>query len=394
MVVRSALIALAIVSSLALLAVLGWPATNYRDNDFFQFWAAPHALLEGASPYDIDWWRDFRERYPSRDLERSPLSGTASPYPLWTHVLLLPLALLPFEIAAPVWLVAQLLAIALGVAALRRGILRTAPARDGILLAGLALAFQPAWLTAGGGNLSGFLFAVSAGALGAALAGRATLAGALAALVAVKPHSFIVSVPALAIGPARGRARFLVGGAAVGVPLLAIALAFRPDWIGEWLANARALQLSTGSNATGWTLDRALPLGGPWLPMVAEVAVAAAWLAWIRARRPALALLYGAAVPLSLFVAPHGWSYDQLQLLVTAAVILERLAALDEPRRLVGLAALYAILGVVPWFLYALAFERGGEEWSALVPLLALGLLVPIDALAGARRRAVRPSPA
>lgn len=393
MAIRSALIALALASSVALLAALGWPASTYRDNDFFQFWAAPHALLEGASPYDIEWWRDFRERHPSRDLARSPLPGTASPYPLWTHALLVPLALLPFELAAPVWLVAQVAAIALGIAVLRRTVLRIAPRRDGVLLAGLALAFEPAWLTVGGGNASGFLFAIAACALGAAHSGRATGSGAIAAFAAAKPQGFLLALPALLAGLRRGRGAFVAGSAIVLVALVAISLALRPGWVGEWVGNATALQLSTGSNATGWTLDRAVALG-PWLPALAVGALVVAWLAWARARRPDLALLYGSGLAVSIFAAPHGWSYDQMLLLVTAAAILDRLASLSEPRRLAGLVSLYATLGVLPWILYLLAVERGGEEWSAVTPLVALGLLLGVDALAGARERAVRPSPA
>ncbi len=389
--VRSLLLASILIGSVALLAAIGWPASDYRHNDFFQFWAGPHALLENASPYDIDWSRDFHVRYPSRDIERSPLPSNASPYPLWTQVLLLPLALLPFEIAAPTWLVAQIFAVALGVAATRAAILRAAPERDATLLAGLAFAFEPAWLTIGGGNVSGFLFALLAGSLAAALARRPRVAGALAAFLVVKPQGALLSIAALVAGIGRARWRFVAAASLVAVALAVMAFVVRPGWIADWARNAAALQSSTGSNATGWTLDRAVPLG-PLVPIAAEAFVAGVWLLWIRFRRPELSLLVGGTVPISLFVAPHGWSYDQLPLLITAALILERLAGLDDARRLAGVIGLFAFLGVLPWFLYALAASRGGEEWSALTPVLAFALLVAADALSGAGRRAVRPS--
>ncbi len=394
--VRSALLASILVGSVALLAAVGWPASDYRSSDFFQFWAGPHALLEGASPYDVDWSVAFHDRYGSRELRQPPLPATGTPgwttgYPLWTFVLLLPLAVVPFEIAAASWLVAQVIAIALGLSALRDVALRAAPARDGALLIGLAFAFQPVWLTVAGGNASGFLFGLVAGSLAAALAGRAAASGALAALLTVKPQGVLLTAPALAFAQPGRRTRFFGAAAAAAVALVASSFLARASWLADWLRSAAALQSSAGSNATGWTLDRVLPLG-PFVPIVAETLVVGLWLRWLVERRPEPALLVAATIPISLFAAPHGWSYDQLQLLVPAAFALGRLAALDERARRAGVVALFALVGVLPWLLYALAFARGGEEWSALTPPLLLALLVAADARAGAARRVVSPS--
>lgn len=45
----AALLAVAALTTFVLVSV-GWPASDYRHSDVFQFWAAPHALLDGGSP--------------------------------------------------------------------------------------------------------------------------------------------------------------------------------------------------------------------------------------------------------------------------------------------------------------------------------------------------------
>ena len=103
-IVRSTLVAIAIIGAIVALAAIGWPASDYRNNDFFQFWAGPHALFEGASPYDLGWSTAFHVRYGSQALHQPNLpAGFTTAYPLWTFVLLSPLAALPFELAAPLW---------------------------------------------------------------------------------------------------------------------------------------------------------------------------------------------------------------------------------------------------------------------------------------------------
>lgn len=362
------MVAAAAAATLVLFAI-GWPASIYQHGlaDMPQFWLAPRTLLEGRTPYEVwDW-----------------------PYPLWTAVALLPLGAVPLELAAPAWLVAQVAAVAVILAMIARRVLVTQPRRDAVVLAGLAIAMQPAWLLVGGGNMTGLLFAAFGGAVVARLAGQPILAGALLGLLVTKPMAFVVSAPVLIVAVRAGRLRTVIAAGVSAGSLIAASFVLRPAWLGAWIGNATALQTSTGSNATGWTIARAAP---PLLPpevtsaltIVGALAVLAFW--W-RVRRPDPMLLVAGAIPVSLYVAPHGWSYDQLHLLITYAVVLERLARLASAERVIGLVALALVAVVVPWALYARAFTTGGEELFAIVPVLAFALLVAADARAGARVR-------
>jgi hypothetical protein len=97
-----------------------------------------------------------------------------------------------------------------------------------------------------------------------------------------------------------------------------------------------------------------------------------------------------AAAALSVFISPHGGSYDQVLLLTPAAVAIAGAAALPRGRRpLAGLAIVGAFV-VAPWLLYSVALARGtigeipyvSEEWSALTPLLALATVMLFGARA------------
>ncbi|MDE3102321.1 MAG: DUF2029 domain-containing protein [Chloroflexota bacterium] len=361
---RAAALVLLGVLAVAALEFLGWPASIYRSGlaDMPQFWGAPRALLEGRSPYDEWSW----------------------PYPLWTAVALLPLGLFPLAVAAPLWLVAQLAAVLAALAALARRVLVSDEARDRVLLFGIAVAMPPTWLLVGGGNMTGLLFAAFAGAFVAALSGRPGLAGALLGLLVTKPMAFLVSAPVFVlVAPATVRPRLIATALAVVAALVAASFVLVPDWVAPWLTNVAALGGSTGSNATGWTAGR---VAGPapyatTTSAVGIVLILAAFAWWWARRRPPFALLVGASVPVSLYAAPHGWSYDQLQLLVSYAVVLDRISALGR-ERIAWIVALLLVACVLPWAFYASALASGGEDIAAVTPLLAFALVVAADARA------------
>ena len=204
-------------------------------------------------------------------------------------------------------------------------------------------------------------------------------AGVLLGALALKPHLFLVLVPVYLVRAPDRRTTAIAFGATVAA-LVGASLALRPDWVAPRLSSVTALGTSAGSNATLWTIDRALPLLPrgvlPAAAALATLGTFAVW--WIRAR-PLFQPVIGAALCVSLAVAPHGWSYDLVVLLVTTAIILELLARAQAGGRAVGLVLLALVTGVLPWTLYAVAVRRGGEDLTALAPLALLALVIAAE---------------
>ncbi|MDQ6858201.1 MAG: glycosyltransferase 87 family protein [Chloroflexota bacterium] len=94
-------------------------------------------------------------------------------YPPHNALIFLPLALLPLSYAAAFWLVAQLIAVAVACLALAR---RISDRAGRLLFLATAAAFQPVWLLAVGGNVTGFLFGALAAAYLAAVDRRPSAA--------------------------------------------------------------------------------------------------------------------------------------------------------------------------------------------------------------------------
>jgi hypothetical protein len=373
------------------LAAGGWPSDAYWRGDHLVFWAGSRAVLSGVSPYDPAWWDALPEREgrPAIELPYRPRGGATvtTSYPLWTFVVFAPFGALPFETAAAAWLVAQLLVVSAGLVVLSLALFDQ-PRRDVPVGLGIAAGFEPTWILAGNGNITGFVFGALAGGLRALLAEHPYAAGLLLGLLALKPHSFAL-LPAVVLVGARHRARVVAGALTTVAALLAAALAVRPGWIAEWLPQVAAAGSAGLSSSTAFALDRVT--GASLAPALAIVVALAAFVAWWSLRRPAFDVLFAGALAISLFVAPYGWSYDQLHLLVVALVIIRLLAS--APRvRTAGLVLLAVIAGPLPWLLYATAFVRGGEELTALVPVLFFALLVVTERWARADRRPSAPA--
>ncbi|HEV8536715.1 MAG TPA: glycosyltransferase 87 family protein [Candidatus Limnocylindria bacterium] len=369
----------AALAAIAALAILELPAVAYRHNDFAQYYAGARAVAAGGSPYGDAFW-SILDSLGSRALFASAYgtvskTGLTTPYPLWVFVVLIPIGVLPFAAAAAAFLVAQVAALSFALGALARRLFVAIPRRETVLFLAIALAFQPVWLLVVGGNIAALVTAAFGGAFAAALAGRARLAGALLGACLVKPQVVALAAVVLLIAlDAASRRRALVALAVVGGALGASAFAADASWFPDWWRNVVALQATTGSNASGWTIDRAF--GGPrWTGPLAVSLAVAAFLGWWLLRRPRLPALTAAALPVSIFAAPHAWSYDASALLATIAVVLAGMQHLSNARRIAWLAALAVIAVALPWAAYAVAFRRAGEEWTALVVLLFFPLV-------------------
>jgi glycosyl transferase family 87 len=370
--VRVAVVVLAIAAAaFVLLYLLGFPASDYRHNDFAGFWVGSRLLLEGVDPYDPAVFLAAHEQIGSLHRAINP-PGIGYGYPLTTAVVFAPFALLPVEVAAPLWLVVQTAAAGLALVSLLRT-LSPFLRRDLPVLVALAASSQPAWLLAVGGNLGGYLTAIAAGATVLLLRDRPFAAGALAGLLVVKPHPLLIALPLILLAlPRRAAVRFAGGAALVGGTVVVASLIVLPGWVSEFFVSMTRI--------AGAPVPRATLFGllGPDRASLAALIVAlvlTAFALWVARARPPLAVAIAAAIPLSLFLIPYAWSYDHLALFVTVAVAMS-LVARSQPRRRFGvLLVLAAVVVILPWLTYASAFQRGNESLSAVVPLATLGVL-------------------
>ncbi len=369
---RAAVAVFGLAALVAALAVLGWPASQYRHNDFAGFWVGSRMLLAGADPYDFEPFLAMHRAIGSQGLAINP-PGTAYGYPLTAALVFSPFALFPVELAAPLWLVTQVALAAAALVLLGRQLFPATFRRDIVALFGIGAACQPAWLLAAGGNLGGYLLAITAASSALLLAGRPFVAGAIAGLLVVKPHPLLAALLIIALAlPRRDALRAAAGAAAVAGPILLVTLALRPGWIGEFLLPFTRI---AGAPVPRSTLFGLVPPDLRIVAAVIAIAIVAAAAAWAYLRRPSLALAIAVAVPVSLFVIPYGWSYDHLVTLVSASVILALVADAPPSTRTAVLAGLAIVFVLLTWTLFAIAFQRGNEALSAVTPLAVLALV-------------------
>ena len=381
---RSAIVA-AVATTIALV-VLGWPLSDYRDADFVGFFAGSRMLLDGADPYDAVAWRATIGQIGSLGLALN-VADVGYGYPLTAAVLFTPFALLPIAIAAPLWLVVQLVLGGAALVFLARTLFPATLARDRPLLLAFAVAAQPVWVLAASGNVAGFLLGIAATASALLLRGNALAAGCVAGLLVLKPHPLLVALLLIVVAlPRRDAVRAMGGALATGGVVTLVSLALRPGWIGEFLVSLRGLASAPEARAS---LFGALLSYGALAWAIAAIVLAGV-LAWELRARPPLALVIAVAVPVSLIVAPYIWSYDHVVLLVSVAVAIATVASAPAAIR-VTILALLAITGVVlPWTLYWIAFRRGDEAWSVAVPI---AVLVVVAIASRFRARAVAAQP-
>lgn len=242
------------------------------------------------------------------------------------------------------------------------------------MLAGLAAAGQPVWVTLFTGQPSGTLLGLVAHASALLVRGHAIATGAVLGLLIVKPHLFLWAIPILLIA-SPARSRIVAGMLATGVPLLVLSFVIRPDWPAAWSRTAGRLQGMNVSRANAWGVA---PDDARWLGWILLAGLVAAFVLWWRTGPPVHSVWAG-ALALSLFGAPYSWSYDQGVLVVPAAVIIAAVGQRPAALRVTVLAALALVWVVLAWLLYLDAHRTGAEPFAAVVPAALLFLLITTD---------------
>jgi hypothetical protein len=349
---------------------------NYADRDFMSLWTGGRALTQGVNPYDASVWGPLREHYGS-----AWIPDATAPFPLWTFVFFVPLSRFSLDLAASIWLALMIVVTAASLLLLIHE-QSDVPMPLWRFLVILIAVFFSRWTTLSllMGQMTGLLLLVIA--LFIVLIERKAefWAGLVIALVAFKPNAFLLFVPLIGVWLIHGRHWRVIAGAAVGgVLMLAVSWAIQPGWISDWMAVSDKT-IATGQTPTLWGI--AWEITGKWWPAVGFiltiVLTAAGGAVLLRPTPPPVDQAVAFALALSLFITPYTWAYEHLLLFVPLAVFYR------YNRHVRGVLPLAFLVGAVilPWGLYWLATRTGADTYSALLPLLVLGL--PFVRLAGA----------
>ena len=351
----------------ALLTLFGYNLIQYvgmvfqtpRQLDFFVFYLAPRiGLAQG-------WAQMYN---PDRFLPAlAAQTGNWLPYlnpPVFAW-LLLPLSLLPYEVALVFWNILILLCL---VVTWRLTAPGTLPQRLLLLLAALGL--YPVMLGLALGQVTMLVLVAVALCFWLLRRDRPLLAGVVLALIVIKPQAaFLVPVALLA---AR-RYRLCIGFALAIIPIAALSvLALGREGIDYWLASVAVNYHHPGYkfNSVAWVLGPGVPAIAVGLGAVAATLYASRKAPFKDPELPIAAGLIG-----SLLVTPYITVHDLTALVLAAWLVLR----LDPPRWIKALL----VAGYVPLFLANANFAH--------LPVLVLeaGFLVSLVMLAMARARAV-----
>jgi hypothetical protein len=207
--------------------------TALKPRDFAEYWSSGAANLRGQNPYDPAVLMDYQHRMDP-DRERAVMMWN----PPWSLALYMPLGWLSPGWATLLWVALQLAAVGLGCDLLWRTF--GGPARYRWVALFVGLPFVGAWWTVSFGQNAGFLLLGLAGFAYFRKIDRPAVAGAFAALTALKPHLLAVFGVLFVLDAITRKGRIaLATGAGVLAVSLGLAVLANPDVIEQYRTAVR-----------------------------------------------------------------------------------------------------------------------------------------------------------
>jgi glycosyl transferase family 87 len=346
---------------IAFLGPLGRRLEMVHFNDFSGFWSGPRSVLVGVDPWD-----------PEHYAPTAVALGTKTPdalvddYMPWVVLALLPIGLLPLEVAGWVWMVLSMTLAALALRALLRTFVPGRAVVHGML--GLALFVgQPGFHAIVLGQWALLLMAAVAAIVLWVRADHARRASAAALMLLAKPQIFVWTAVGLGISAFFDeRYRRFVRYAIVlaGAVVVCSWLAY-PDWFPAWLADIPPRR--TGRSAVLLSAFGQI-LGTP--GRILAIAVIGAGVLLASRFVPASDAWLAMWLSLSSAGAIYSWSYDQVLLFVPLTIATGVLVASGRERAGTWLAVggALTLLLVSPLF-YAVGVMRHDETFSVAIPV-------------------------
>jgi hypothetical protein len=305
----------------------GSPGTD----DFIEYWSAGQLLLHGKNPYDL------------KELLAIEV-GLGAPYrfpnimwnPPWLLLWILPLLLLPFKLAALVWLFLNLaLLLACGTVIWR--LLAPAQVCRRIAVAWVAtLVFIPGLLAIRMGQMPTLLLAGVVGFFYCVAKDKPLLGGMFLILTTIKPHVVYLFWIAVVWWVITERQWKVVVGAGVTMAVSLGALtAASPTWISGYQRVLQSPPLYWASTTVGTILRLLIFRNWPSAQFLPTVVGGLLFVGYLLIKRPRLNWRTALSPLLlaSVATAAYGWTFDQTVLLVPYLQIVAGLAGDRSPAK-------------------------------------------------------------
>ncbi|MBN9390495.1 MAG: DUF2029 domain-containing protein [Chloroflexi bacterium] len=360
------------------------------DNDLSVFWSAARTVWQGGNPYDFAPGSLFHQVANSAGGDSDVF---LSPY--FLTLLFMPLAALPLNVAALVWLLFSQAALGFSVYLIVKlaGQRFTPPVLFQTLL--LVVFWRYSFEVMILNNLSILMLGATVVSYYCSRTGRPFRAGVAASLLLLKPQLFFLTLPLLLVVPTAEKEgsqaswlnrttyrRWLGFGAACAV-FAVYSFAVFPGWLGEWLRSAggrytpqfdseMASARSFAALVTGDALVTPVYIGLAGLLCLAALGL------WWRNRDNArdFTFLLAVVVCLNLLAAPYTRSYDFCLLLIPLLFSFFKLRQLEKAARKAGgrefpYRLFWWALLILAWPLHLVAITTT-FTWENLVTLSLL----------------------
>jgi hypothetical protein len=334
-------------------------------DDFVLFWAAGRVFLQGGDPYDPT------ELTPVYHVAGRTTFAEGAFTIMWNPPWILPgLALfgaLPYPEARLLWLLANL-AMVLASAYWAWRTYGGAPHKVwGVGLA--ALTFVPALQALQAGQLGPIILALTVGFVALAERRRVFWAGAVVALLSIKPQLvLLVGLVALFWMLRRRNLLAVAGGVCALLVTSGVALAINPSVFRHFLNAVAAYPPVEWATPTVGGVLRALTGGRHFWLQAAPLVAGATWagLYWVRRRQ---GWTWSAHLPLLLLVsmltAPYGWAYDMVLLVIPVVAIAAGALARPWTRRMTWICAGYLAIDLTMLVLHIVVKNSFWFFWVA-----------------------------
>lgn len=311
-------LALAGILTWEVLTLLGMPDSPALGMDFIGKWSSSRLLMQGKNPWDLNDLFVLAKSQgwsaPKPVIPRSPPS---------LHVLLIPFALIPFNVSATLWFVVNVFSLVLSSKLLADLFIPQQEGKSLVWPFCLTFTFSRSLHALFTGQVNTLVLLGIVGSMWLLARNRTFEAGSMLVLTTLKPHLVYLALPLLLLHAVLRRSwSVIVGFLVASLGLTVIAIGLSPRWPLYYAA-----LITKEATATSYPLQVATLRGvlnayhgldiGKYLWLAILTGFSLIYIRSVRrGERPSLAPWLGLACWIALPTVPFGWSTDQVLLLI------------------------------------------------------------------------------